>query len=161
MPGGIYQATDTASCFIGGPCKKRANDLPKLSRHLLKMVDAILTEHAPMRKHLRNMGVFEGNPTCRFCRKEAKTTQHVICGCEALARQRYNVFGYPFVEPKDISTASVRNLCLLRHRATETVLNAMFRVNTISLWLRCIRGKSADGPYRRRRRRSRRRTFET
>jgi hypothetical protein len=33
----------------------------------------------------------------------------------------------------------------------------MFRVSTISLWLRCIRGKYADGPYRRRRRRRRRR----
>jgi hypothetical protein len=58
------------------------------------------------------MGLFEGDPTCRFCRKEADTVQHIICGCEALAGQRYNVFGYPFVEPKDISTASVRDLCL-------------------------------------------------
>ena len=38
--------------------------------------------------------------------------QHIICFCEALARQRYNVFGNPLVEPKDISTASVRDLCL-------------------------------------------------
>jgi hypothetical protein len=28
---------------IGRPCKKRADDLLKLSRHQLKMVDAILT----------------------------------------------------------------------------------------------------------------------
>jgi hypothetical protein len=38
--------------------------------------------------------------------------RHITCCCEALARQRYNVFGNPFVEPKDTSTASVRNLCL-------------------------------------------------
>ena len=38
--------------------------------------------------------------------------QHIICCCEALACQRYNVFGNPLVEPKDISTASVRDLCL-------------------------------------------------
>jgi len=31
---------------------------------------------------------------------------------EALARQRYDVFGRLIVEPKDISTASVRDLCL-------------------------------------------------
>jgi hypothetical protein len=30
--------------------------------------------------------LFEGDPTCRFCRKEAKTAQHVVCGCKALAR---------------------------------------------------------------------------
>jgi ribonuclease HI len=66
--------------FIGRPCKKRADDLLKLSRHQLKMVVAILTGHAPVRKHLRTMGLFEGDPTCRFCRKEAETVQHIICG---------------------------------------------------------------------------------
>jgi hypothetical protein len=76
------------------------------------MVFAILTGYAPVRKHLCTMGLFEGDPTCRFCRKEVETVQHIVCGCEALAHQRYNVFGCPFVEPKDISTASVRNLCL-------------------------------------------------
>jgi len=35
--------------FIGGPCKKRADDLLKLSRHQLKMVTAIYTGHAPVR----------------------------------------------------------------------------------------------------------------
>jgi hypothetical protein len=39
------------------------------------------------------------------------TTQH-RSRCEALARQRYNTFGNLFVEPKEISTASVRDLCL-------------------------------------------------
>jgi hypothetical protein len=58
------------------------------------------------------MGLFEGDPTCRFCRKETEAVQHVICCCEALAGQRYNVFGNPFIEPKDINTASVRDLWL-------------------------------------------------
>jgi hypothetical protein len=76
------------------------------------MVVAILTGYAPVRRHLNIMGLFKGDPTCRFCRKETETVQHIICCCEALARQRYNVFGIPFVEPKDISTASVRDLSL-------------------------------------------------
>jgi hypothetical protein len=58
------------------------------------------------------MGLFEGDPSCRFCRKEAETVQHIICCCEALARQRYNGFGSLEVEPTDIRTASVRDLCL-------------------------------------------------
>jgi hypothetical protein len=38
--------------------------------------------------------------------------QHIICCCEALARQRHNVFGNPPVEPKDIIRASLTDLCL-------------------------------------------------
>jgi hypothetical protein len=98
--------------FIGKPCKKRVDDLLKLVRHLLKTAVATFTGHAPVRKHLVIMGLFDGDPTYRFCRKETETVQHIICCCEALARQLYNVFGNLFIEPKDISTASVRDLCL-------------------------------------------------
>jgi hypothetical protein len=96
--------------FISGPCRKRADNLLRLSRRQLQMVVAILTGLAPVRKHLRTMGLFEGDPTCRFCRKEAKTVQHIICCCETLARQHYNVFGSLEAEPTDIRTASVRDL---------------------------------------------------
>jgi hypothetical protein len=98
--------------FIGRPCKKRADDLLRLSRPQLKMVVAIFTGHAPVRRHLNVMGLFNGDPACRFCRMETETVQHIICFCEALARQRYNVFGRLTAEPTDISTASVRDLCL-------------------------------------------------
>ena len=98
--------------FIGRPCKERADDLFKLRRHQLKMVAAILTGHASVRGRLYTMGLLDGDPTCRFCRKETETVQHIICYCQALACQRYNVFGNLLVEPKDISTASVTDLCL-------------------------------------------------
>jgi hypothetical protein len=74
------------------------------------MVVAILTGHAPVRKHLRIMGLFEGDSNFRFCRKEAETVQHIICCCEALDRQRYDVFGSLEVLPTDIRTASVWDL---------------------------------------------------
>jgi len=76
------------------------------------MVAVILTGHTPVRGQLHIKGLFDGNPTCRFCRMETKTMQHIICCCEALARQHYNVFGKLTVEPRDISTASERDLCL-------------------------------------------------
>jgi hypothetical protein len=98
--------------FIGRPCKKRADDLLKLGRHQLKIVVVILTGYAPVRGHLRVIGLFNGDPSCRFCGMETETVQHIICCCEALSRQRYNVFGKLSVEPKEISTASVRDLCL-------------------------------------------------
>jgi hypothetical protein len=98
--------------FTGRPCKKSADDLLKLGRHQLKMAVAILTGHVAVRGHLRTMGLFNGDPSCRFCRMETETVQHITCCCEALACQRYNIFGKPFVEPKDIRTASLRDLCL-------------------------------------------------
>jgi hypothetical protein len=42
---------------LSGPCRKRADDLLKLSRQQLKMVVAILTRHAPVRKHLCSVWV--------------------------------------------------------------------------------------------------------
>jgi hypothetical protein len=107
MPGCRY-----GKLFIGRPFKKRADDLLKLGRHQLKMADAILPGHAPVRGHLRIMGLFNGDPSCRFCRMETETVQHITCSCEALARQHYNIFGKPFVEPKYISTASFRDFYL-------------------------------------------------
>jgi hypothetical protein len=98
--------------FIGRPCKKRADDLLKLGRHQLKMAVAVLTGHAPVRGCLRIMGMFSGDPSHRFCKMETEIVQRITCCCEALAHQRYNVFGKPFVEPKDTSTASLRDLCL-------------------------------------------------
>jgi hypothetical protein len=76
------------------------------------MVVAIHTGHVPVRGHLYNMGLIDGDPTCRFCRKENETVQHIVCCCEALDPQSYNVFGNRPVETKDVSTASVRDLCL-------------------------------------------------
>jgi hypothetical protein len=76
------------------------------------MVVAILTGHAALRGHLYIMSLFDGDPACRLCREVTETVQHIICCCESLVSQCYSVFGNPFVEPKDISTFSVRDLCL-------------------------------------------------
>jgi hypothetical protein len=97
--------------FFGRPCKGRAEDLPKLSRHQLKVAVAIPLGHASVRRHLYIMGLFDGDPTCRFCGMETETVQHIICCCEVLAHQCYNFCGKLFAEPKDISTASARDLC--------------------------------------------------
>jgi hypothetical protein len=72
------------------------------------------------------MGLFNGDPSCRFCRMETETVQHNTCCCEALARQRYNIFGRPFIETKEISTASLRDLCLfIRGRG---IMNLLMKV---------------------------------
>jgi hypothetical protein len=56
--------------FISGPCGKRAEDLLRLRRHQLRTAMAILTGLAPVRTHLRALGLFEDDPACRFCRQE-------------------------------------------------------------------------------------------
>jgi hypothetical protein len=110
--GRTCQAADTASFFVSRLCKRRADDLFKLNKHQLKSAVAFLTGHAPVRRHLRTIGLFNEDPSCRFCRMETETAQHIICSCEALSRQRYNIFGKPLVQPREISTASFRDLCL-------------------------------------------------
>jgi hypothetical protein len=99
-PGQKGQIANMASFFISRSCKKRAEDLLKLGRHQLKMIVAILTGHAPIKGHLRTIGLFDGDPSCRLCGMETVTVQHIICCCKALSRQRY-VFGKPTVEPKE------------------------------------------------------------
>jgi hypothetical protein len=46
--------------FIGKQCKKRTDDLLKLSRHLLRMTVANFMGHAPVRGHLYIMGCSMG-----------------------------------------------------------------------------------------------------
>ena len=69
----VKSNTRHGKLFIDRPRKKRADDLLKLSRHQLKMVVAILTGHASVRGHLYIMGLFDADPTCRFCRLETET----------------------------------------------------------------------------------------
>jgi hypothetical protein len=76
------------------------------------MPTAFLTGHAPVRRHLYAMGLFDGDATCRFCGMETEIVQRIICYCEVLARQRYNVFGKLFAEHEEIGSASIRELCL-------------------------------------------------
>jgi hypothetical protein len=78
------------------------------------MAVVILTGHVAVRRHLYEyiMGLFEADPTCRLCRKQTETVQHIVWCCEVLAGQRYNVFGNVFVGLKDIGTALVRDRCL-------------------------------------------------
>jgi hypothetical protein len=64
------------------------------------------------KKHLHIMGLFGGDPICRFCRIQTETVFHIICCCEALACLRYNFFGKLFAEPKDICMASLKDLSL-------------------------------------------------
>jgi hypothetical protein len=81
-------------------------------------------------KELYTVGLFDREPSCKFCRKETESVLHIICGCETLACQCYNVFGNPLVETKDISTVSVRDPVPIYkgERVMECVLIGRFSV---------------------------------
>jgi hypothetical protein len=55
-----YQATNMRH-FICISYKKSADDLHKLSRYLLRMVVVFFTGHAPVKKHVNFVGLFNGN----------------------------------------------------------------------------------------------------
>jgi hypothetical protein len=79
--------------------------------HQLRTVVAVVTGHAPVKKHLNIMALFGGDTNCRFCRMEPETAYSIVCCCETLAYQRYDFCGKFYVETKDISTASLKYLC--------------------------------------------------
>ena len=109
----IWIGWSVGKLFIGRTCKKRADDLLKLDRHQLKLIAAILTGHASVRGHLCTIGLYDGDPSCRFCGLETQTVQHLVCCCEALSRQRYNVLRGLTIEPNFIlCTATVKGRCL-------------------------------------------------
>jgi hypothetical protein len=129
LHGKIDQATDKVKYLLVDHVRKDLRTL-KLSRHQLRMVVAFLMGHASAKKHLNIMGLLDGDLHCRFCNMETETVYHIICCCEALARQRCNFFGKFFVEPKGISTASLKDLCLF---VRDTGLKNLCRKNNIRL----------------------------
>jgi hypothetical protein len=48
------------------------------------MVVTIFKGHAAVRRHLYIIGLFDGDPACRFCGMETETVQRITCCCETL-----------------------------------------------------------------------------
>lgn len=76
---------------------------PKRSAVLLLMnmsTAGLHTGHCRWNKHLFNLG-FTEEPTCRMCGLEDKTTYHIVCQCNVLAKMRYLHFGCDLIiDPK-------------------------------------------------------------
>jgi hypothetical protein len=120
------------SCWRKWPTFRVWNDAKWICRNLnwLRLTVAIFTGHAPVRGHLYTVGLFDRDPTCRFCRKETGTMQHIMCCCEAMARQCYNVFWEPNCRTKINKHGLSKGPLPLhtRHRTAESALNKYLRV---------------------------------
>lgn len=91
------------------PSKKRAEEALSLSKADLRLLTSILTGHCTLRHHLKRMGIGT-NSECRFCLEEDETSEHLLCECEATARQRLYHFGRAFMDPSDVAKLSARTI---------------------------------------------------
>ena len=89
--------------FIKEPCKKRTEEILKLNRLQIKTITGLLSGHAPLKKHLNTMGLWNGNLDCRLCGENIETAQHIVCSCAALDRRRHTLFGQSSLEPIEIN----------------------------------------------------------
>ena len=91
-----------------------------LTKNELRKLTGMLTGHCPVNYHLQNLGkVLES--TCRFCKEETETVEHVLCSCEALHHKRLQHLQARFLEPSEVCQVAPRQI-------------AKFATNVLSEW---------------------------
>jgi hypothetical protein len=93
------------------------------------MVVAILTGHAHVRRHLYIMDLFDGDPTCRFCRMETNSAAYYLLlrGVVSSVLQRLREADCRTKIYKHSLSKGTLPL-YKRHRVIEPVLNEVFSV---------------------------------
>ena len=77
----------------------------KLSRQDISIAVQHLTGHNFPLHHAKKMKLGDEralflNARCRLCNREEETTQHMLFGCDALAKLRAETLGKYFLDPK-------------------------------------------------------------
>ena len=76
--------------------KKSSSVLTKslihMSREQLRTVTGLITGHGHVLKHLKTVGIRQGDVSCRLCGKSEETARHIILDCEALEARRIRLF---------------------------------------------------------------------
>ena len=67
------------------------------------------TGHGYFKKHLKNMKLVTDD-NCRKCGDIFETAEHLLCECEALERQRYQLFGQLVLEPSDFMMLPLKKI---------------------------------------------------
>ena len=59
----------------------------------MRLDTGLITGPCGLRKHLRTIGIYMGDPNCRLYGVEDESAAHIISNCEALATRRFDLFG--------------------------------------------------------------------
>ena len=63
-----------------------------MKREQLRIVTGLITGHGHVLKHLKTVGLYDGDHTCRLCGEFEETAHHVVLECEALGARRRRLF---------------------------------------------------------------------
>ena len=77
---------------IRGPFPGLERNHTTLNRREVRIATGLITRHFGLRKHLRTIGIFRGDPSVRLCGVEEESATHIIFSCEALATRRFDLF---------------------------------------------------------------------
>jgi ribonuclease HI len=69
-------------------------------REHIRVLTGILTGHYGVNKILFKMGLVEDDK-CRFCSQYEESMEHLLCDCDALARNRFITLGKGYPTPED------------------------------------------------------------
>jgi ribonuclease HI len=88
---------------------KRAKEVLSLNKAELRELTGLLTGHFSLRYHLNKIGKAI-TAECRFCGIDNETTEHIICECSAIARQRLEHLGYGLIAPPKVKHLAARKI---------------------------------------------------
>ena len=84
-------------------CSKYTLRLLNLNKKDLSIMVGLLTGHSPTGYHLKNLKRTQDD-TCRFCKMEIETTEHLLCSCVALFNRRNQHLGCGLLRPAEVSS---------------------------------------------------------
>lgn len=103
-------ALNHSKALIEDPDSKRAAELLTLSRAQLKITTGLLTGHMSVKEHLRKIGQYNGDTSCRLCDTAPETAMHILCSCNALDDKRRLIFGNSQMVPNNFHVQPLKDL---------------------------------------------------
>lgn len=91
------------------PSARYAKLLLELQKSDLRVITGILTGHCSLRYHLCKMGILDSG-TCRFCDEADETSEHIICNCRVIVRQRHKYLEQVFLDPDQITNLAPKRI---------------------------------------------------
>ena len=88
-----YPDHKLARKLVKKPPYALSKSLLQIDRIKLRRAITLITGHGWFRKHLRTVGLYNGEITCRLCKQDDETASHILLECPALVRKRILLSG--------------------------------------------------------------------